>query len=234
MVSHSAWSRCDTPLCCLEQFSRNFLPVKLDGSSATQAVPTKLKNSLRKCSQVPFLHLHRNRNDILNSLWKQIAPALDCKPGNATYTISGNCNHAEEGVTTPNVISSDNNSTENASSASVNSLFPLQSSRTAVPRQFPLTGRGGPRGLTALHKPTRRSAWNAGSSDLSFTSSTSVRDSVFYFISRESGFRLQGQNKWSRWGDFKFVFGAKSGSKLGISVGYMALEQKLNKDFWLF
>jgi len=93
--------RCDTPICSLEWFSRNFLLAKLDGSFATLALPTKLKLSSRNCSQVSFLHLRKTRNNTSNSLGKYVAPTTNCKSGNATCTISRNCNCAEDGVTTP-------------------------------------------------------------------------------------------------------------------------------------
>jgi len=70
-------------------------------ASASQALPTKLQSSSRKCSQVLFLHLHMKRNDTLNSLGKQVVPTTNYEPGSAAWTILGNCTYAQEGVTTP-------------------------------------------------------------------------------------------------------------------------------------
>jgi len=86
----------------LEQFLRNFLLAKLDGSSTTQAQPSKLKNSSRNCSQVLFLHLLRKRNGTLNYLGTQAVLATNCQPRNATCIVSKNYNRTKEGVTTPN------------------------------------------------------------------------------------------------------------------------------------
>jgi len=77
------------------------LLAKLDGSSTTQALPTKLETFFKKLLSSVVSSPPQEKKGTLNSPGKHLTPTANCKLGNAACIILGDCDCAKEGVTTP-------------------------------------------------------------------------------------------------------------------------------------